>query len=138
MTLRGAGADALIGDRDGFEARGAEAIDGGAGNFDGKAGAQSGHAGDVEALLALGLGAAEDDVVDVGFVEAGTLSKAPLNAVAARSSGRVVESAPLGARPTGVRTAATRTASGMGGSCGAAVSDQWSARRRPAGSLLDG
>ena len=46
----------------------------------------------------------------------GTRSKAPLNAIAARSSGRVVESAPLGARPTGVRTAATRTASGMDGS----------------------
>ena len=50
----------------------------------------------------------------------GTLSKAPLNAVAARSSGRVVESAPFGARPTGVRTAATRTASGMSNSSGLA------------------
>ena len=45
---------------------------------------------------------------------AGTRSKAPPNAVAARSSGRVVARAPLGARPTGVRTALTMTASGIG------------------------
>ena len=64
-----AGADAQIGHGDGFKAGGAEAVDGDAGNFDGKAGAQSGQAGDVPALLALWLGAAEDDVVDFGFVE---------------------------------------------------------------------
>ena len=125
MTLRGAGADALIGDGDGFETRSAKAIDGCAGNFDRKPGAKSGHARDVPALLAFRLRAAEDHVVDCGFVEGWERwSNAPLIAVAARSSGRVVESAPLGARPTGVRTAATRTASGMERSCGAVISDQ--------------
>ena len=113
---RAARADALIGQRDGLQAGGAEAIDGDAGDFDGQAGAQSGPAGDVPALLAFGLRAAEDYVVDGRFSTAGTRSRAPVSAVAARSSGRMVESAPLGARPTGVRTAATRTASGMGGS----------------------
>ena len=43
----------------------------------------------------------------------GTRSSAALIAIAARSSGRVVDKAPLGARPTGVRTALTSTASGM-------------------------
>ena len=66
-----AGADAQIGLDDGFEAGGAEAVDGDAGNFDGQLGAQGGKAGDVPALFALGLGAAEDDVVDLGFLEAG-------------------------------------------------------------------
>ncbi len=65
----GAGANAHVGLRNGFETGGAEAVDGGAGNFDGKPGAQSGHARDVEALLAFGLSAAEDHVVDFGFVE---------------------------------------------------------------------
>ena len=110
-----AGADAEIGEGDGFKAGGAEAIDGDAGDFNGQAGAEGGHAGDVVALLAFGLGAAEDDVVDFRFrSRAGTRWRAPVMARAARSSGRVVESAPLGARPTGVRTALTRTASGMG------------------------
>ncbi len=127
-----AGANALIGHGDGLKAGGAEAVDGGAGNFDGKTGAQCGHARDVPALFALRLSATENDVLDLGFIEAGTLSKAPLNAIAARSSGRVVESAPLGARPTGVRTAATRTASGMSGSCGALVGDQWLAGQNKA------
>ena len=112
-TRARARADALIGQRDGLKAGGAEAVDGGAGDFDGKARAQSSHTGDVPALLALGLRAAEDYVVNGRFVEGGNPSRAPLRAVAARSSGRMVESAPLGARPTGVRTAATRTASGM-------------------------
>ena len=61
-----AGADAQIGHGNGLKAGGAEAIDGDAGNFDRQAGAQSGPAGDVPALLALRLGAAEDDVVDFG------------------------------------------------------------------------
>src|SRR5467141_42794 len=43
----------------------------------------------------------------------GTLERASLMARAARSSGRVVRSDPLKARPTGVRTAETMTASGM-------------------------
>ena len=71
----GAGADAVIGERDGLETGGAEAIDGCAGNFDGKAGAKSGHARDVPTLLAFGLRAAEDDVVDGGFFEGGNASK---------------------------------------------------------------
>ena len=62
-----AGADAEIGLGDGFEAGGAEAVDGDAGDLDGKPGAQGGQAGDVPALLALRLGAAEDHVVDFGF-----------------------------------------------------------------------
>ena len=65
-----AGADALIGERDGFKTGGAEAVDRGAGDLDGQARAQSGHAGDVPALLALGLRAAEDHVVDGGFIQA--------------------------------------------------------------------
>ncbi len=68
-TLRAAGADALIGHGDGLEARRAEAIDGGAGNLDRQAGAQSGHAGNVKTLLAFGLGAAQDDVINSRFVE---------------------------------------------------------------------
>ena len=64
MTRAAAGADAVIGDGDGLEAGGAEAVDGGAGNFDRKAGAEGSHARDVPALLAFGLGAAEDYVFD--------------------------------------------------------------------------
>src|SRR3954469_5941902 len=44
---------------------------------------------------------------------AGTRASAAVIAAAARSSGRVWRSAPFGALPTGVRTAATMTASGM-------------------------
>ena len=66
-TLRAAGADAQIGLGDGFKAGSAEAVDGDAGDFDRKPGAQSGKAGDVPALLAFGLRAAEDDVVDRRF-----------------------------------------------------------------------
>src|SRR6266403_4808503 len=45
----------------------------------------------------------------------GTRASASLMANAARSSGRVARSEPLKARPTGVRTAETMTASGMAG-----------------------
>src|SRR5215467_2614799 len=44
---------------------------------------------------------------------AGTLSSAPLMAMAARSSGRVKDNDPLGALPTAVRTLLTMTASLM-------------------------
>src|SRR6202034_4026924 len=70
----------------------------------------------------------------VDLSRAGPRASTPLIAVAARSSGRVVESAPLGAGPTGVRTAATRTASGMERSCGAVIERS----QQPVGSLLDG
>ena len=63
-----AGTDALIGDGDGFKTGGAEAVHGDAGNFDRQAGAQDGPAGDVPALLAFGLSAAEDDVFDFGSI----------------------------------------------------------------------
>jgi hypothetical protein len=66
-----AGADALIGDSDGFKAGGTEAVDGSAGDFDRQARAQDGPAGDVPALLALGLGASEDDILDFGLVKGG-------------------------------------------------------------------
>ena len=69
MMLAATRTDALIGDGDGFKTGGAKAIDGCAGNFDGKAGAESSHARDVPALLAFRLRAAEDDVVDCGFFQ---------------------------------------------------------------------
>jgi len=56
---------------DGLKAGGTEAIDGDAGDFNGEAGAQGGPASDVPALLAFGLGATEDDVVDFGAIEGG-------------------------------------------------------------------
>src|ERR1035441_368608 len=65
-----AGSDALIGYGNGFKTRGTEAVDGGAGNFNRQACAQDGPAGDVPSLLALGLGAAQDYVVDFGFTQA--------------------------------------------------------------------
>ena len=71
---------------------------------DGQAGAEAGDAGHVHALLGFGHGAAEDDVVDFGAVEWGMRSSAPLMAMAARSSGRVVRRVPRGALPTAVRT----------------------------------
>jgi hypothetical protein len=64
-------ADAQIGLDDGLQAGGAEAIDGDAGHFDRQTGAENGKAGDVPALLALRLSAAEDHVFDFGRVEAG-------------------------------------------------------------------
>ncbi len=75
MTLRCAGADAVIGERDGLETGGAKAVDGCAGNLNWKAGAESSHACDVPTLLALGLRAAEDDVVNGGFFEGGDTGK---------------------------------------------------------------
>jgi len=55
-----AGADAVIGQDNGFEPGGAEAVDGDARNFDRQLCAQSGKASDIPALFALRLGAAED------------------------------------------------------------------------------
>ena len=78
-----AGADAQIGLDDGFEAGGAEAIDGDAGNLDRQTGAQCGKAGDVPALFALWLGAAEDHVIDFRAVKAGN----PLQSSVYRSCG---------------------------------------------------
>ncbi len=63
--------DALGADGDGFEAGGAEAVDGDGGHVVGEAGAVGGEAGEVEALRAFGHGAAEDEVVDLGGLEAG-------------------------------------------------------------------
>jgi hypothetical protein len=66
-----AAADAQIGQGDGFKTGGAKAVYGDAGNLHRQAGAQSGKAGDIPALLALRLGTAQDDVVDLGAVEGG-------------------------------------------------------------------
>ncbi len=64
-------ADALIGQCDGLKAGGAEAVDGGAWDLDRQARSQCCPAGDVPALLALGLRAAEDYIVDGRLVEGG-------------------------------------------------------------------
>jgi hypothetical protein len=54
---------------DGLQPGGAEAVDRLAGDAGGQAGPLGGDAGDVEALGALGDGAAEQDVLDLGRVE---------------------------------------------------------------------
>ena len=65
--------DALRGQRDGLQAGRAEAVDCHARGGNGQAGAQSGLAGDVGAGGAFGVGAAHDDVVDFGALNAGAL-----------------------------------------------------------------
>ena len=69
-----AGNDALRGQRDGLQARRAEAIHGHARGGDGAAGHQRDLAADVHAGGAFGVGAAHDDVVDGGKVDAGTFN----------------------------------------------------------------
>jgi hypothetical protein len=88
---------------------------------DGRAGhlpaEQRGHdPGHVEALLATGEPAAEQQVVDLRRVELRHLRHRGRTIVAVRSSGRSSVMAPLKARPMGLRAAATMTASGMAGS----------------------
>ena len=55
---------------DGLEARGAEAVDGGAADRLGKSSDLGGDAADIEALFGLGKGAADHDIVDHGGGEA--------------------------------------------------------------------
>jgi len=56
------------GHRDGLQAGGAEAVDGNPGNGFGKARAQSGDARHIHARFGFRICAAQDDVVDFGFV----------------------------------------------------------------------
>jgi hypothetical protein len=67
-------------------ARGAEAVDGGAGHARRAAGAEGSHPRDVVALRAVGLAAAQDHVLDFAFVELRDLAERVLDAV----SGEVV------------------------------------------------
>ena len=97
---------------DGLQSRRAEAVDGhGAGRV-GDAGQERRLPRHVHALLGLGHGAAEDDVVDeLGPQRGHPRSRAALMAAAAMSSGRVSRKVPLPALPTAVRTDETTTAS---------------------------
>src|SRR5208283_4703421 len=76
-----AGGDALGGESDGLQAGGAEAVDGHGGAGDGQAGAEAGDARDVHALLGLGRGAAEDDVLDLGAVKLRDAFEGPVDGV---------------------------------------------------------
>ena len=67
--LLGAGANAHVRLGDCFQARGAQAVDGHAGNIDGELCAQSRHAGHVPTGLSFLLGATEDYVFDLGPIE---------------------------------------------------------------------
>jgi hypothetical protein len=67
------GDDALRGQGDGLQARGAEAVDGHARDGDGAAGGQRDLARDVHAGGAFGVGAAHDHVFHLGGVDAGAL-----------------------------------------------------------------
>ncbi len=64
-----AAANAQVGEGYGLKPRGAEAVDGEAGNIDRQTSAQDGHARDIPAGLAFGLGAAQDDIVELRAVE---------------------------------------------------------------------
>src|SRR5207248_1310697 len=68
-------ADSASGVVDGLEAGGAEAVDGDAAHFDGKASEEDGHAGHVAVVLASLVSAAEDDVLDAGGIDAGAGDK---------------------------------------------------------------
>ena len=126
---RGAGADALIGERDGFKTGGAEAIDGGARDFDGQAGAQSGHARDVQSLLAFGLSAAEDDVVDGGFLRAREpCSKARVDRNCSKIVGARGGERAFGCAANGRANGADEDGFGMDGSCRQLASSCESAR----------
>src|SRR5690606_3899838 len=61
--------DGAGGDADGVEAGAAQAVDGGGGDFHGQARQQHGHAGDVAVVFAGLVGAAVDQVVDLGPVD---------------------------------------------------------------------
>ncbi len=63
-----AGADGARGGADRIEARGAEPVDGGAGDGVGELGQERRHAGDVAVVLARLVGAAEDHLVELGPV----------------------------------------------------------------------
>lgn len=71
-----AGADRLRGESDGAHARGAEAIDGQAGDGIRKPGEQHGHPGDVAVVLARLIGRTEDHLVDRLGRHAGTRHRA--------------------------------------------------------------
>ena len=86
LTLRAAGADALIGHGDGFKAGGAQPVDGGARNLHRQVCAQDGPAGDVPALLAFRLRATQDHVVDLRFAERGN----PVQGCVQRQRGKIV------------------------------------------------
>src|SRR5215470_1390149 len=78
----GSAHDDLVGGHgDGLEPRRAEAVDGGAGHADGKAGAEERDARHVVALGAVGLGAAHDHVLDLTLVELGNLTQRVLDAM---------------------------------------------------------
>ena len=78
---------------DRLEARGAEAVDGDAGDLDRQAGEQRGHPGDVAVVLSRLVGGAHVDVGDLpGSIP--ERSTAAATTCAARSSGRTRESAP--------------------------------------------
>ena len=75
-----------------------------AGTLDGQPGAERGDARDVQALLRLGHGAAEDDVVDLfGLDRRPRAERFAITSCAERVGARVLEAA-LVARPNGVRT----------------------------------
>ena len=67
---REAAHDALGGERDSLEARRTEAIDGDRGRGNRDAGAKTGDAGDVQALLRLGHGTSQNHILDLGRIDA--------------------------------------------------------------------
>ena len=99
--------------RDGLQARGAEAVDGGAGHGDGQAGADQGHARDVVPCGPLGWAQPRiTSSISLGS-SWGALPRTSLMQWAARSSGRVMLNDPRWDLARGVRELATMTASLM-------------------------
>ena len=86
-------------------------IDGLPGNVDRKSGQQRCHARDVAVVFARLVRAAEDHIVERGRIESGALDRGP-HGDGGEVVGPEVASAPP-ARPTGVRTAETMSASLM-------------------------
>src|SRR5262245_53054133 len=78
--------DLISGYGDGLQSGGAEAIDGDARDGDRQTGADQRDAGNIVSLRAVGVGTAEDDVVDFPGVELRRLAEDVLNAV----SGQIV------------------------------------------------
>ena len=91
-------ADLVGGEGDSVEARGAEAVDGAAGDGDGQVGPERGLAGDVAAGGAFGIGAADIDVLDFAGFEFGAFDSVFDRVAGKRRAVGHVEAAALGFR----------------------------------------